>query len=59
MFINEIVGIFQDIETFMEIQVKRGHARRYYTSFCKVKIMIIRTAVRSIARTFDVSFLHL
>ena len=41
--INEIVGIFQNVESFMEIFERRGH--RHYTRFCKVKI--IRSTMRS------------
>ena len=45
--INEIVRIFQGVENFMEIQVWRGNGKTHYTSFCKIRIMIIRPATRS------------
>ena len=35
----------------MEIQVGRGNGRRYDTSFCEVKIMIIRAVMRSNRKT--------
>ena len=39
--INLIVGNFQGAKGFMEIQIRRENGGRDYTSFCKVKTMII------------------
>ena len=43
-----IVRIFQEAESFMEVQVRIRNKRRYYASFCKGKIMIIRPAMEEL-----------
>ena len=40
--INEIVRIFQAVESFIKIRMRSGNEKRYYTSLYKVKIMIVR-----------------
>ena len=58
MVITEIVKIFQGIESFKEIQIRRGTGRKYYISFCKDKTMIINLAVRSNGRNINFPFSH-
>ena len=43
--LNEFVRIFQGVECLIEIKVRIGNERRYYTSFGNVKIMIIRPEI--------------
>ena len=43
--INKIVRIFLEVESLIEIQERKGNRKREYTSFCKAKIIIIRTAI--------------
>ena len=50
---NDIVKIFQDVESFMGIQMRRENERRHYTNFYKVKIMIIRLAFKSSGRVVN------
>ena len=44
--INETLEFFYDVESFMEIQVRRN--RKRHISFCKVKIMIIRPLMKEL-----------
>ena len=45
--INEIVRIFQDVKTFMEIEIRRQYRKTCCTSFFKEHIIIVRSAVRT------------
>ena len=40
--INEIVRIFQTVESLIKIQMRSGNERKHFTSHCKIKIMIVR-----------------
>ena len=46
--INEIFRFFfQDVESFVEIKVRRGNGRRYWTDFSKDKIILKSVAMRA------------
>ena len=51
--INGIIFIFQDEESFMEIQVSRGNGTRHSSFFRKVKIMVIKLAMRNNGRAIN------
>ena len=41
--INEIVRIFEDTKSFIELEMSSENERRHYNSFCKLKIFIHKT----------------
>ena len=44
--LSQGMRIFQGVDNCTEIQVRRENGRRHCTSFGKIKVMIIRPAVR-------------
>ena len=53
---NEIARIFQDVESFIEIQVRRGNGRRHYISFYKGNILFIKPAMKEAVNLFIFTF---
>ena len=53
--IDEDVRIFQNIESFIKIQMRSGNGR-LYTSLWKIKIIIVRPTMRSNGRAISPHF---
>ena len=48
--VNENIRVFQGVENFMEIEMKR---KRHYTNFYEVKIMNLRPVMRRNGRSIN------